>query len=204
MLQSPDAGRGLVLIYLADNGKVVKEGEIVARIDAQSVIDHLEDVESSITQAALDIRRRKAEYSAQTEYLQQRVRAAKGELEKAIQDARVASLKPEITQELLRLAVSEAEALYQELRTELPLTDQRQMPTCGSTKWRTKPRSATAIATGRMRTTAKSSRPWTAWWSCRPGIGTASKTRSNSATSWPRGSRSCASWSRAACCWTPR
>ena len=99
-----------MLIYLADNGKVVKEGEIVARIDAQSVIDHLEDVESSVTQAALDIRRRKAEYSAQTEYLQQRVRAAKGELEKAIQDARVTSLKPEITQELLRLAVSEAEA----------------------------------------------------------------------------------------------
>jgi hypothetical protein len=126
VLQSPDAGRGLVLIYLADNGKVVKEGEIVARIDAQSVIDHLEDVESSVTQAALDIRRRKAEYSAQTEYLQQRVRAAKGELEKAIQDARVTSLKPEITQELLRLAVSEAEAVYQELRTELPLTGQRQ------------------------------------------------------------------------------
>jgi multidrug efflux pump subunit AcrA (membrane-fusion protein) len=126
VLQSPDAGRGLVLIYLADSGKMVKEGEIVARIDAQSVIDHLEDVESNITQAALDIRRRKAQYSAQTEYLQQRVRAAKGELQKALQDARVASLKPEITQEILRLAVSEAEALYDELRAEVPLTDQRQ------------------------------------------------------------------------------
>ena len=126
MLQSPDAGRGLVLIYLADSGKMVKEGEIVARIDAQSVLDHLEDVESNITQAALDIRRRKAQYAAQTEYLQQRVRAAKGNLEKAIQDARVISLKPEITQELLRLAVSEAQAVYEELRSELPLSDQRQ------------------------------------------------------------------------------
>src|SRR5690242_14353455 len=60
VLQSPDAGRGLVLIYLADSGKMVKEGDIVARIDAQSVIDHLEEVESQIVQAGLDIRRRKA------------------------------------------------------------------------------------------------------------------------------------------------
>jgi multidrug efflux pump subunit AcrA (membrane-fusion protein) len=126
ILQAPDQGRGLVLIYLAAAGSAIREGELLARIDNRAVLDHLDDVEAQVLQAELDIRSRKAQYAAQMENLQQRVRAAKGTLDKAIQDARAAELKPAVTQETLKLAVSEAEAVYNELRSEIPLMVERQ------------------------------------------------------------------------------
>ena len=49
IVQAPDGGnRGLVLINLATNGGMVKEGDLVAKIDGQSVQDHLDDVESQV------------------------------------------------------------------------------------------------------------------------------------------------------------
>src|SRR6266852_7822341 len=64
-LQAPDTGRGLTLIFLAASGTRVKEGQIVAEIDAQDIQDHLVDVEASLSQAKLDIARRKAMLVAQ-------------------------------------------------------------------------------------------------------------------------------------------
>ena len=60
VLQGPDTGRGLTLIFLAASGTHVKEGQIVAEIDSQDIQDHLVDVEANLSQAKLDIARRKA------------------------------------------------------------------------------------------------------------------------------------------------
>src|SRR5689334_10535166 len=43
LLQAPDAGRGLVLLYLPENGARVRKGQRIALIDTQAVQDHLDD-----------------------------------------------------------------------------------------------------------------------------------------------------------------
>jgi HlyD family secretion protein len=126
ILQSPDQGRGLTLIYLAASGSKVKEGDVVARIDDQAVRDHLDDVEAGLSQSALDIRRREAQLVYQMESLRQRLRVAKATLDKANQDARATPIKTEVTQEQLRLAVEEAQEVYRDAQRQIPLTEERQ------------------------------------------------------------------------------
>src|SRR5205807_6947099 len=82
MMRGPDAGRALILINVATSGAVVKKGDVVARIDAQAMIDHVDDLSATIEQADADIRRRKAEQAMNWENLQQGIRVAKANLEK--------------------------------------------------------------------------------------------------------------------------
>jgi HlyD family secretion protein len=127
VLQAPDQGRGLTLIFLAASGTHVKQGQIIAQIDAQDIQDHLVDVEASVSQGQLDIARRKAQLVAQMEGLQQRLRVAKATWERARQDARATPVKNLITQETLRLAVEEYQEAYQEAAGQIPLTEERQL-----------------------------------------------------------------------------
>ena len=53
VLQAPDTGRGLVLTYLAESGTHVNEGAVVAIIDNQKIVDHLDDVQDMLSQAAV-------------------------------------------------------------------------------------------------------------------------------------------------------
>jgi multidrug efflux pump subunit AcrA (membrane-fusion protein) len=126
ILQAPDQGRGLTLIYLASSGSKVKEGEVVAKLDDQAVRDHLDDVEAGLSQAALDIRRREAQLVYQMESLRQNLRVAKAALDKANQDARAVPVRTSITQEQLRLAVEEAQETYRDAQKQIPLTEERQ------------------------------------------------------------------------------
>src|SRR5580693_4825562 len=71
MMRGPDSGRALILIEVASSGVMVKKGDIVARIDAQAMIDHVDDLSATIDQADADIRRRKAEQAMTWENLQQ-------------------------------------------------------------------------------------------------------------------------------------
>ena len=127
VLQAPDQGRGLTLIFLAASGTHVKQGQIIAQIDAQDIQDHLIDVEASVSQGQLDIARRKAQLVAQMEGLRQRLRVAKATWEQARQDARAAPISNVIKQETLRLAVEEYQEAYQEAARQIPLTEERQI-----------------------------------------------------------------------------
>src|SRR5229473_4289950 len=60
MMRGPDSGRALILISVAKSGLSVKKGEVVAQIDAQSMKDHVDDIESQIYQADADIKKRQA------------------------------------------------------------------------------------------------------------------------------------------------
>src|SRR3954447_21294975 len=122
VLQGPDTGRGLTLVFLAASGTRVKEGQIVAEIDSQDIQDHLVDVEATISQAKLDIARRKAMLVAQMEGLNQRLRVSKATLEKARLDARAMPVRNSITQEILRLAAEEYQEAYEEALKQMPLT----------------------------------------------------------------------------------
>lgn len=73
MVQAPDSGSGMTLLYLIDNGALVKEGDIVARIDPQVVTDHLEDVEANVKQNEMELRGLRASLDAENEVMLQRI-----------------------------------------------------------------------------------------------------------------------------------
>jgi len=127
VLQAPDQGRGLTLIFLAESGTRVKPGQLIAEIDAQDIRDHLVDVEANLKQAELDIARRKAQLVAQMEGLNQRLRVAKATWERARLDARAIPARNIITQEILRLAAAEYQEAYEEAAKQMPLTEERQL-----------------------------------------------------------------------------
>jgi HlyD family secretion protein len=127
LVQAPDAAnRGLVLMHLATNGGMVKEGDIVAKIDGQSVEDHLEDVESQVLQIELDMRSLRARQDARREAMEQGVRVAKARLERTQEDTKAAAVKTEIQREQLRLSLEEAQLAYQQVQSELSLLSERQ------------------------------------------------------------------------------
>src|SRR5205085_3720513 len=88
MLRSPEGNRALVLMKLAKAGAFVKKGELIAQIDAQTARDHVDDVADSVRQAQADIRKRRAEQEIEWENLQQTLRIAKSDMEKARLDAK--------------------------------------------------------------------------------------------------------------------
>jgi HlyD family secretion protein len=117
----------LTLTFLAESGTRVKEGQLIAEIDAQDIKDHLVDVEANLSQAQLDIARRKAQLVAQMEGLNQRLRVARATMERARQDARAVPVANAITQETLRLAVEEYQEAFEEAAKQVPLTEERQL-----------------------------------------------------------------------------
>jgi biotin carboxyl carrier protein len=127
ILQAPDTGRGLTLLFLVPSGSRVKRGQVIAEFDSQDIKDHLDDVEAALAQAQLDIVRRKAQLVAQMESLRQGLRVVKATLDDARQDARAAPVANPINREVLRLAVEEYQKAYDEAAKQLPLTEERQL-----------------------------------------------------------------------------
>lgn len=120
-LFGPEAGRPLVLLKMPPTGTMVKKGQEIVVIDGQSLQDHADDVNSTVVQAEADIKKRKAEQSVEWENLQQNVRVAKAELDKLRVDARATEVRTVVDQELIKLAVEEADATHKELVEELRL-----------------------------------------------------------------------------------
>jgi HlyD family secretion protein len=126
MMRGPDSGRNMVLIKLATAGSMVKKGDLIAQIDAQSIKDHVDDLDALVVQAEADIKKRKAEQSIEIENLRQTLRAAKAALDKAKLDNGAAEIRMPIDKELLQLAIQEAEAQYKELQSEIVTTEEKQ------------------------------------------------------------------------------
>ena len=120
MMRGPDSGRALILIQVAASGTLVKKDSVVAQIDAQSMIDHVDDIASVIQQAEADIKRRKAEQAMDWENMQQDLRSAKADMEKAKLDASASEIRTPIDAEILKLNAEEAEAAYKQKLTDLP------------------------------------------------------------------------------------
>src|SRR5205085_5682932 len=115
ILQAPDTGRAMTLTFLADSGSHVKEGDLLAEIDAQDMKDHLDDVDAMVVQAQLEIDGRKALQVARMESLRQRLRVTKAEWEKAKQDLRAVEIRNTLTQESLKLSLEEAQATFEQI-----------------------------------------------------------------------------------------
>jgi multidrug efflux pump subunit AcrA (membrane-fusion protein) len=126
VMQAPDSGRGQVLMFLAPSGGFVKEGDVIAEIDGQAVKDHLDDVQAAVDQTDKDLLKLRAQQQARREALEQSVRVARANWDKAKQDVLASPVKSAIQREQIRLAVEEAQANYEEILGELPLLDERQ------------------------------------------------------------------------------
>jgi HlyD family secretion protein len=111
----------MTLTSLASPGAVVREGEIVAEFEFQSMVDHLDDTRSNLTQAEADLQKKRAEIMIAQEAKQQSLRDAKAIRDKAQLDLRTADVRSEIEAEILKLAAGEAEAGYQQMLKEVEL-----------------------------------------------------------------------------------
>ena len=98
---------------------MVKKGTLVAQIDAQTLQDHIDDLGDTIETADSDIRKRKAEQSIEWENLQQSLRVAKSEADKARLEYSAAEVRTDIERQLLKLNLDEAEAKYKQLQGDL-------------------------------------------------------------------------------------
>ena len=118
-LVGPESNRPMMLTKLAAPGVMVKAGTRVAEMDAQAMLDHIDDVHSTVLQAESDVAKRRAEQQIEWENLQQSLRVAKSTLDKAKLDASSGEVLTSIDRELLKLSVDEAQAAYDELGTDL-------------------------------------------------------------------------------------
>ena len=125
-LVGPESNRPMMLTTLAAAGGIVQKGKRVAEIDAQSMLDHIDDVTSTVLQAESDVTKRKAEQGIEWENLQQSLRVAKSTLDKAKLDQSAGETLTPIDRELLKLAVDEAQAAYDELKTDLSFKEASQ------------------------------------------------------------------------------
>ena len=108
-------GQGnLTLTKLIAGGGQVKTGDVVAELDPENVLTQLDDYKSSIEQSELDLNRLKAQQAYDWEQLQQTLRSSKAQLDRATLDNQPAEVKTPIERELLKLAVEEAAASYQQ------------------------------------------------------------------------------------------
>jgi len=118
----PDSDNDLVLMKAAKAGALVHKGDLVAEFDPQSLRDHIDDVSDTVQQAENDIKKKRAEQEVEWETLQQRLRVAKSDLDKARLELKASEVRTDIERELLKLSSDEAEAAYQEIAKDVAST----------------------------------------------------------------------------------
>jgi HlyD family secretion protein len=119
ILRGPENRGSLVLLELAKSGSSVRKGQLVAKLDAQSAQDHIDDVEDTVRAAENDVLKRQAEQKVEWENMQQTLRVTKAAYEKAKLDYSAAEVKTDVERELLKLSMDEAAARYQEQQKDV-------------------------------------------------------------------------------------
>ncbi len=125
-LRGPESNASMTIQKMVKSGSFVKQGDLVIQIDAQSAKDHVDDVTDTVQQSLSDVEKRRAEQKVEWENLQQTLRVAKAEWDKAKFEYQPAEIRTPIERELLKLSLDEAEARYRELERELVFRKQSQ------------------------------------------------------------------------------
>ncbi len=115
-----ESGSHMELLYVVDNGTSVKKGQRLAQIDSTAVEDHVDDIKATIVQAEADVVKRRAEQAVEWDTLQQTLRVAKANVDKARWDNQAAEVRTDIERELLKLSYEEAEAQFKQAQLEIP------------------------------------------------------------------------------------
>jgi HlyD family secretion protein len=117
----PGMGRGgsLVLTSLTPGGTVVKTGDVVAELDSEDMLTTIDDLKANIDQSVLNLDRQKAQLALDWQNLEQTLRSSKADLDRATLDYKKAEVLTPIEQEILRLAMEEADAQYKQQQASL-------------------------------------------------------------------------------------
>jgi multidrug resistance efflux pump len=110
ILRGPGFGSAMVLLELANSGSMVRKGDLVARIDAQMMIDRLEDFKDQLAAASNDVEKRRAEQKVEWENMQQTLRVAQASFDKSKLDYTAGEVRTDVERELLKLSMDEADA----------------------------------------------------------------------------------------------
>jgi multidrug resistance efflux pump len=113
------ADRGMNILKMAPSGSFVKKGDVVLEFDAQSIKDRIDDDVATLRERENDIKKLKVQQALDMENLQQTLRVARSELDKARLDSKASEIRTEVDRELLKLAVEEYDARYKELAADL-------------------------------------------------------------------------------------
>lgn len=119
ILRGPESRGNLIILKMVPNGARVKKGDTVVEIDAQSVVDHIDDVQDTVNAAKGDVEKRRAEQQVEWETLQQTLRVAQAEYDKAKLDYQPAEVKTDIEKQLLKLSLDEAEARLAQAKKDI-------------------------------------------------------------------------------------
>ncbi len=114
ILRGPDSRGSLVLLNLVPSGTIVKKGQVVAKLDGQSLQDHIDDLRDTVLAAENDVQKRTAEQKVEWEDMQQTLRVTKSQFDKAKLEFSAGEVKTEVERELLGLSMDEAQAQYNE------------------------------------------------------------------------------------------
>jgi multidrug efflux pump subunit AcrA (membrane-fusion protein) len=114
-----DHGRTMELMKVAAGGTWVKKGDVVAELDPQNVRDMIDNYEDQLEQAAMNAEKKKVEQEVEWSSLQQSLKVAKADLDKANMDLKAAEVKTAVEQEVYRLLAEQAEAAYKQLQGDL-------------------------------------------------------------------------------------
>lgn len=125
-LQMPENGRPMVILKLAPAGSRVKKGDVVMELDPQSLLDHIDDVKDRVHETENAVKRKQVELELAKENLQQRIRVAKGTLDKALLDLKTLEVRSAIQQNLMKLAANEARENLNRLEAELKMLESSQ------------------------------------------------------------------------------
>jgi HlyD family secretion protein len=117
-LQMPESGREMAILSLPLAGARVREGDLVVELDSQSLRDHIDDVRDMVQDRENNLTKRQVELELASENLEQRLRVAQAQLDKARLDLRTLEVRSVIRQQVMRLAAEEAEANLERLNSE--------------------------------------------------------------------------------------
>jgi membrane fusion protein (multidrug efflux system) len=116
--RGPDSGTNLTLMSAPKPGAFVKTGDVVAEFDPQSLLDHIDDVKDQVESAENDVKRREAQQLVEWTSLQQNIKVAKADWDKALLDLKASEVKTVIEREIAQLSADEAEAAYKQIQKE--------------------------------------------------------------------------------------
>lgn len=114
LLRGPEMRGSLVLMELAAAGSYVRKGDLLVKLDAQALEDHILEVRDMVLSAENDVKKREASNKVDWENMQQSLRVSKASFEKASLDFSAGEVRTEVERELLRIARDEAQARYQQ------------------------------------------------------------------------------------------
>jgi biotin carboxyl carrier protein len=110
----------LILTQLAEPGKKVKEGDVVAVFDNVNMRNRLDDLDAERVNLDGQLKRLFADQAATREAHDQQIRSTRAAMQQASLDLQTAPVRSEIQAQALKLALDEAKATYQALRRETP------------------------------------------------------------------------------------